>query len=127
MSGVYTPIELGAILGAGASATLYLYTGNLPQCNILVETTVNCQIDITDGYGNAPAPSNQSVPHTLDAAPAGVSFSTGSKSYLSKPKVAGVSATSIGFRNNLCGPWFRITVGSQEVVDGTVSFKGSVL
>lgn len=128
MSGIYTPIETGVTLGAGASATLYIYTGNLPQTNVLVKSTVNLQIDVTDGYGNAPTNTSQySVPHSINAFPTGVSFSTGSKTYLSKPKIGGVSATSIAFRLDLCGPWLQITVGNQEGSAGTVDFLGSIL
>lgn len=128
MSGIYTPIETGVTLGAGASATLYVYAGNIPQFIAAVKSTVNCQIDVTDGFGSAPLNSSgYSVPHTLDAVPSGVFFSTGAKSYLSKPKVAGTSITSIAFRSSLCGPWYAITVGNQELVAGTVDFLSSIL
>lgn len=128
MSGVYTPIATNVTLAAGASATLYVYAGNIAQFIAEIRSTVNCQIDVTDGFGSAPAPAaNQSVPYSLNAVPSGVFFSTGAKSYLSKPKVGGVSGTSIAFRVSLCGPWLQITVGNQEGVSGTIDFLSSIL
>ncbi len=128
MSGIYTPIQTNIVIGAGASATLYIDTRNIGLCNLAVSSTRNLQIDVNDGMGNTSvAVPQETVPHLLNTFPTGVSFSTGGRSYQSKPKVGGISVTTIALRLPLCGTWFEVTLGNQEGASATVNVLGTIL
>lgn len=127
MAGVSTTIIPSILLGVGASSTVYLYTGNLVETNLCFVSTVDIEIHLADGFG-----ANQSVasvqvpiPYSTEQTP-GVYVSTGGRSYLSKPKKAGVSVTTISPILMRCGPWLEITIGNREGSGGTVSILGEV-
>ncbi len=127
MSGISTVIQSSFLIGAGASSTVYIGAANLPNLILGVQSTVNLQIDMFDGFGNTSTPLvTEPVPHSLDVAPAGVVFSTGGKTYLSKPKVGGTSMTSIAVLVDRCGPWIKVVLGNQEGVQGSITIQGSV-
>lgn len=128
MSGVSTVIQDQFLIGAGASATLYIYTGNLSETNLCVVSTVDLQMRLTDGFGGnqSTALVGSPVPHSLNIAPNGVTFSTGGRSYQSMPKDAGTTVTTISPILSRCGPWLKVIFGNEEGIDGFITVLGEV-
>lgn len=128
MSGVSTVIQEQFLIGAGASATLYIYTGNLNETNLCIVSTVDLTFHMADGFGGnqSTALVGSPVPHSLNIAPNGVTFSTGGRSYVSMLKVSGTSVTTVSPILVRCGPWLKVVFGNQEASDGFITVLGEV-
>lgn len=128
MAGVSTVIQDQFLIGAGASAILYIYTGNLSETNLGIVSTTNLQIHMSDGVGGnqATALVGSPVPHSLNVLPSGVVFSTGGRTYTSMPKNAGTSVTSISPILPRCLPWLKLVFYNSEGSDGFITVYGEV-
>ncbi len=128
MAGVSTVIQDQFLIGAGASATLYIYTGNLSETNLGIVTTVDLVVHMADGVGGnqSTALVGSPVPHSLNVAPNGVVFSTGGRTYTTMPKNAGVSVTSISPILARCLPWLKLVFYNAEGSDGFITVYGEV-
>jgi hypothetical protein len=129
MAGVSTIIVPQILLGVGASAILYLYTGQLAESNLCFVSTRDIEIHLADGFGRnqsaatVPTP----VPYTIaDEPPVGVYISTGGRTYQSMPKKSGVSVTTIAVVQDRCGPWLEIVVANKEASEGVLTLLGEV-
>ncbi len=128
MAGVSTTIVPQILIAAGASAKIYLYTGDLSECNLCFVSTCDLTIHLADGFGkNQTAASVQEpIPYSLDDPPIGVYISTGGRTYVSMPKDEGVAVTTISPILPRCGPWLEIVMGDREGTGGIVSLLGEV-
>lgn len=117
----------GQLIGATASASLYVLTAGLEECNLAVISNVDMVFTMYDGFGNATSPLTQSpIPHTVNVAPTGPVFSTGGRTYVTTPKASGTSVTTIANLLRRLGPWIKIVFYNTEGGDGTFSVQGEI-
>ena len=116
-----------SLIGANASATLYILTQGLEECNLAVISNVDMTFTMYDGLGNAQSPITQSpIPHTYGVAPTGVTFSTGGRSYETTPKDAGQNVTTVAMLLRRMCPWVKIVFYNEEASQGTFSVQGEI-
>lgn len=121
------PIGGAFLIGANASATFYIQTTGQDICNLAVVSNVDLTMRMTDGMGNSSTPLvSTPITWSLNVAPAGVTFSTGGKTYVSMPKDSGQSVTTIAPILSRCGNWLRIVFYNNEASQGTISVLGVI-
>lgn len=114
----------GQLIGATASSSVFVLTQGLEECNFCVISNVDMVFTMTDGFGNAQSAITQSpIPHTVNVAPTGVTFSTGGRTYTTTPKQSGESVTTIANLLRRLGPWIQIVFYNTEGTDGTYSIQ----
>lgn len=115
------------LIGANASASLYVLTQGLEECNLAIISNVDMTFTMTDGFGNATSPLTMSpVPHAINVAPDGPFFSTGGRTYSTTPKQSGTSVTTIANLLRRLGPWIQIVFYNTEGGQGTFSVQVEV-